>query len=90
MSDIAETLSPLEQRVADYIKTHYNLSLTRGGVMNVLALGRSYRMERGDDVFTMSMRFDENDEAAAIEWVDSAQAKEAMREMFGADKGDEE
>lgn len=90
MSDIAETLSEMEQRIADYIKENYDIALTRGGVMNVLSLGRAYRMERGDDPFSMSMRFDEQDAKAALDWVDSAQAKDSLREMFGAKKDDED
>ncbi len=84
MSDIQETLSPLEQRVHDYVRQGTKLTLTRGGVMSLLGLGRMARLEAGEIPLGLRMSFDELDADAACAWVDQHECREALKEMYGA------
>ena len=84
MADVQETLSPLEQRVADYVKSGSGLTLTRGGVMTLLGLGRMARLEAGESPLGLRMSFDDKDADAACAWADNHEAREALKAMYGA------
>lgn len=84
MSDVQEPLSALEQGVLDYIKDTYSITLTRGGVLNLLSLGRVQRIEAGENPVGMRMSFDEQDAKAACAWADNHEARAALTAMYGA------
>lgn len=88
MADTQETLSPLEQRVADYVKSGSGLTLTRGGVMTLLGLGRMARLEAGESPLGLRMSFDDVDATYACAWCDQHEAREALKAMYGAVKPD--